>query len=433
MIANTYPASQGANGGFPTTGPIQTGYTFTATNGSAVATASPASIVSDFCATVFYNTGTVSFSGVTMTGSGTAWDSTMLYKQIEVYSSGLTGADRTWRSYVVAVNSPTSITMGHSYDGINASGRSYVLYTASAYRQVQFGVSQNVQDSSAYTCTRDSASQITLSRTYEGTTGSGKGWWSTDYTGTGYQALTNNIAADAMQTVAQYAGGATATAAAALRTQIMDYLQRDGDGRISGLKGASYWSNSARCGTDITKDLLCSGYFVSTVEANRDFGLDGIAPIAQAYIAAPTAGRLAIADAIYTAAFAMPGYSTPTAGDGNTAGIMVSGSFNYANGKAYGQPYGVGNSSAWPAARLGGVAAVTTTAKPIKARLADIAGAVDIVVDYLAADGTVTTSEACTSSACTFATDARQAYQYRVRYRNGGAATLATGSYLPIN
>jgi len=435
LISTTYPASQGAGGGFPTTQSFSTGYTFTLTNGSAVATASSASIPSDFCSVPVYTTGTVSFSGTTMMGSGTSWNSTdHAKKQIEVYLSGGAGSARTWRSYVVSVNSATSITMGHSYDQANTTGRSYALYAGASngYKQVQFGASIYSADDAAYTCTRDSASQITLSRTYEGTTGSGKGWWSNEFPGTGYQPLTNNIAVDAMNTVSQYAGSTTAAAAAVLRAQIVDYLQRDGDGRIAIYKGASYWNPSPRCGSDVTKDLMCSGYGLGTVSVNRDLGLDGIGPIAAAYIAAPTAGRLAIADETYTAAFALPGYASPTAGDGSTASIMLYNSYLYNNGKAYGQPYGVGNSSTWPAARLGGIAPATSVAKPIKARLADISGAADIVVDYLAADGTVSTSASCTSAACTFNTDGRQNYQYRVRYRNGGAATLATGSYAPV-
>jgi hypothetical protein len=433
-LITKFSISQGAAGGFPTTGNITTTTTFAPENGNPIVPASGAIVPAGFCSTPAYSTGTVSFSGTTMTGSGTAWDSSHLKKQIEVYVSGLSGADSTWRSYVVSVDSATQITMAHSYNGSNTTGRSYALFTGASngYKQVQFGTSRFVQDSSAYTCTRNSDTQITLSRPYEGTTGTGKGYWSDEFPGTGYQPLTNNIAVDAMTTVVQYAGATSAATAATYRTQIMDYLQREGDGYIELYKGTSYWNPSARCGADVTKDLMCSGFGLGTVAVNRDIGLDGIAPIASAYLAAPTEPRLARADEFYTAAFALPGYASPVAGDGSTAGIMLYNSDNYLKGKAYGQPYGVGNAAAWPAARLGGVAPLSTATKSIKARLADISGAASIVVDFLAADGTLTTSAACTSAACTISADTRQGYQYRVRYLSAGAATLATGGYAPV-
>jgi hypothetical protein len=439
-LMTKFSISAGAAGGFPTTGNITTATTFSPTNGSPIVPASGANVPGTICSTPFYATGTVSFStgSPIMTGAGGAsWDSTHLNKQIEVYATGGTGAARTWRSYVISVDSATQITMAHNFDQPNLTGLSYALYSAGAegYKQIQFGVSRFVQDTSAYTCTRNSNTQITLSRSYEGTTAVGLGYWSNEFPGTGYQALTNNIGLDAMATVAQYSTGATATAAAGYRTQIMDYLQRDGDGRVARYKGASYWAPSARCGTDITKDVMCSGFSLFTAEANRDFGLDGIGPIAAAYLAAPTAGRLAIADETYTASFGMLGYAAPFTGDGSTGGIMIPGSFNFANGKAYGQPYGVGMSSAWPAARLGGVAAVDQ--RTVQMLVSAVAGdsAVDIMLTPVTGGAPVAApcSSTATGWSCPLSVDFRTGrYLFAVRRTNATGSRTGSTTELSI-
>jgi hypothetical protein len=150
------------------------------------------------------------------------------------------------------------------------------------------------------------------------------------------------------------------------------------------------------------------------------------------YESSPTAPNLALGDLLYGNVYGDSAYTT----EGYTTNGGIANEFLLDNGlnagKWYGFQFGVGMAHQWPAVRVGGVTPISYTSKPIKARLADIAAAVDIVVDYLAADGTVSTSAACTSAACTFSTDARQNYQYRVRYRNGSAATIATGSYAPV-
>lgn len=94
---------------------------------------------------------------------------------------------------------------------------------------------------------------------------------------------------------------------------------------------------------------------------------------------------------------------------------------------------GLGRHQSWQGDRLGMMPGPNAVVKSIKARLADVTGAVDIVVDFRAADSTVTTSSPCTGAACSFSTDGRQNYQYRVRYRNGSAVTIATGQYAPVN
>jgi hypothetical protein len=150
------------------------------------------------------------------------------------------------------------------------------------------------------------------------------------------------------------------------------------------------------------------------------------------YDADPTTPRRVFGDQFYAALYGKSALTVPLlpTDDGYVNPYIDTG---LNAGKWFGFHFGVGMAHQWPAVRLGGVTPKTTTAKPIQARLGNFANAVDIVIDYLAADGTVTPSSPCTSAACTFDTDDRQNYLYRVRYRKSGGITIATGRYKPVN
>jgi hypothetical protein len=438
LLATTYPNSKWADGSYIVNPAYSTALTFNVTNGSASVTLQSGTIDSSYCAAT-YSTGTVSISGTTLTGSGTTWsggNATAAY-QIEIYGTGLTGWDATYRSYVVSVDSTTQLTLAHAYTGSNTSGLSYRLYTYNGgYNPWLFGTGQNSPDTEYYTCTYVSPTSMTLDRPYSGTTGTGagaKGYWRYFITGKSSIPFWHSIITEAMQHVKILTTGTTSTTAAAMMVTVKDYLLTRG--YFAATKGNYYGRNAVGCEPDPTRMTGCSGWNGS-VGTNRDFAIEEYGPLSYVYLDTLSSADKTLMDSLYTAAYALPGYASPSEGDGSTAGVYsTSGSntlFNAKNGKTYGQPFGVGNAPAWPAARLGGIAPLATATKSIKARLSDISGAASIVVDFLAADGTLTTSAACTSAACTISADTRQGYQYRVRYLSAGAATLATGSYAPV-
>jgi hypothetical protein len=451
LIQVKFPATVMPDGSYPNDSTYSSDILFNVTNGNAVVTRqSGSNIPSSFCDTPTYSDGTVSFSGsplrtMTRTG-GTSWSAGTGGYQIEVYGTGLSGEDATFRSYVDVQNSSSVITTAHTYTGSNTTGLSYRIISPSAYVPMVFGTATGVSDDQSYSCTWNSNDQITLTRPYGGTTRTGAsavGYWHFFLPAKSSLPFHNGgIIIEAMNYIRLFSSNSTtATAAAAIQQTLSDYILNYGYWPAT--KGAYYGVNSPGCVPDPTKQAGCAGLIRSDADnnvwspgANRDFAVNFFGPMGYAYVISPSAPKLAMLDDLYTGSFANMGYGTPTQGDGSLAGIYsISGSnlnYNARNGKTSGEPFGIGNSSAWPAARLGGIAPLATATKSIKARLADISGAASIVVDFLAADGTLTTSAACTSAACSISADTRQGYQYRVRYLSAGAATLATGSYAPV-
>jgi hypothetical protein len=290
-----------------------------------------------------------------------------------------------------------------------------------------------------YGCTWNSATSITLHRTWRGVSGPHRPY-SGNLAGNGQQPFfmgIKNYAAFLGRQVPSVASSYTTTS-----SQIGGWLRDVGydpttqslaygnlfewctPGRITPA-GSFQWTTSqcqngagnlaeGRINTSEVTAALSSLYLISGLSTDKTF-----------------------ADEAFNAEWCATGYDVGTglSCDGFGPAATVNGSLGNVALSTYKWPgfhFGMGMAHQWPAARLGGVTPKTTISKPIQARLADIPGAVDIVVDYLAADGTVTPSSPCTSAACTFATDARQNYQYRVRYRNGSAANLAVGAYLPV-
>lgn len=181
-----------------------------------------------------------------------------------------------------------------------------------------------------------------------------------------------------------------------------------------------------------------AGYSPLGLGSSRILNQEAYAASAGMYEADPTAGNRTYLDKLYGALWCSSAYNT----GGVYSGASCPGDTGYgetndasmATGDKYpGFLFGIGRAHEWPALRLGGIPAPVLVPKPIRARLADISGAVDIVVDYLAPDGSVSTSSPCTVAACTFSVNTVEGtYQYQVRYRNGSTATLASSGYLPV-
>jgi hypothetical protein len=279
-----------------------------------------------------------------------------------------------------------------------------------------------------------SGTTATLDRNYTGTSGN-KGVIVSSIVGFGNQPFMHGLMVGVIATYtydAMVFHGDTAEAAKALSMATLgaQWLRGSDAFKSSGhyLYGASLFLNcvAAPDSDGCTGDTVLNG--------------EGMRGPAAVYLLSPSTALLNNGDELYTSVWCKPtgGWTCGTAGYGTYGSYLDDGAFMLDKTSAlinkwFGFFFGYGFGSTWPVARAGGIVPKTTTAKPIQARLANISGAVDIVVDYLAADGTVSTSSPCTSAACTFATDARQGYLYRVRYRNGSAATLATGQYLPVN
>jgi len=288
-------------------------------------------------------------------------------------------------------------------------------------------------------CTVTDDAHIALTAGYPGPTGTAYVGLRSNFNGYGWQPLFAGIKAFQVGYSTDAAVGATKTAYASVLAGVTDWVKTKGYDPAT--KGVVYARGYGACepvlvSTDTThfgqRNVNCN-YSLNPsagLPAARVGLSEPLNAFRQIYVANPTGANQLLGDTVYAALWGQSYCSAAVCGDGVLNDFSTNPSL--ALGKWYGFQFGVGMSHQWPAVRLGGVTPKTTTAKPIQARLADVAGAVDIVVDYLAANSSVNTSAPCTSAACTFATDDRQAYQYRVRYRNSGGANLAVGEYAPV-
>jgi hypothetical protein len=97
--------------------------------------------------------------------------------------------------------------------------------------------------------------------------------------------------------------------------------------------------------------------------------------------------------------------------------------------KWFGQYFGFGDYSAWPAVRLGGVASTTTRQVYIGFSLAGVANAAKVVAVVTAPDGT-STSTTCVTSPCvvTVPRADQPGYSIRTQYQSAGGVVLASSS-----
>ncbi len=410
----------------------------TLTNG--LKTGTGTGFTNNFCESIATGTGSVTNGSATMTG--TSIPAVSGVQSISV--SGLrSGQPFSWQGGWSG--SGSSVTLSGLWAGTSGS---VTWITHSDQNHTMFADSQtDTQFNVANPCIYNSSTSITLAKPWGGTTGA-KNWYRGNLVGAGMQPFMGGIKALEYYFAKLATTGATQTAYTTLGTEIAGWIKDTGyDSRSKGLfygrgfgaceppvnpPGFDQSTFTSSPAFDYSVSGCQYGFGLGAVSAARALNSEAQNALRLVYEADPTTPNRDFGDNFYCAQW----------GDAalTTGGLCTNNGFanDYATnsalsaGKWYGFQFGVGMAHQWPAVRLGGVTPRTDVAKPIMARLADVSGAVDIVVDYMAATGLVSQSSPCTVAACTFDTDARQNYQYRVRYRNGSAVTLATGQYVPV-
>jgi len=287
-------------------------------------------------------------------------------------------------------------------------------------------------------CDYVSPTSLTLFRPYPGT--SGNRWRSrSNVLGYGQQPFFAGISTFSNRYATKGATGSTATNFQTMTTNVANWVKNNGYDPVT--KGLLYANVTPMC-DPILADANPSVVLYRNVGCNytsnsggkgasRELLAEAQTAFTEIYQADPSPANLAIGDDAYASLYGQSYCGAATCGDG------VGNEKSYDNaldfGKWYGFQFGIGMAHQWAAVRQGGVTAPVLVAKPIAPRLADISGAVDIVVDYLAPSGLITSSSPCTSAACTVDVNTVQGtYQYRVRYRNGSAVNLSVGKWTPV-
>jgi hypothetical protein len=298
---------------------------------------------------------------------------------------------------------------------------------------------------------------ITLNAPYTGATCSPCGYEvSTDdqHLGWGSNVYAMGIAARGMHyaanSLAAYGDATDAAYARMLAVNANSWLINVG--RRSDTNGVNYGADFVNCAAPIAQsNELCSR--AANVEESVGYSAEAADGWTSMYLYNQDSATKAVMDAMYNQMWAKPGTcpagsticnSTVTSScyagpcylaqfDPTVDGSMLNG---YGTGipqpKWFGQFFGFGNYSSWPAARLGGVAPSTTRQIYIGFSLGSIANATQVVVTVTAPNGSLT-STTCISSPCqvTIPRVDQPGYSVRLQYQSAGGTVLAS-SIVPV-
>ena len=291
-----------------------------------------------------------------------------------------------------------------------------------------------IWDVNAYTCTYDSPTQITLNTAYTGPTGTRLfgNTVNVPLVGQGTQPFVLGIPAIMAWRINRALNN---TSGSSLLTGANDYIRNLGFNSANnglyygrGFPGCEPPTNYVNClngGTDIGD------------EGARFFAAEPLASFAFREIISPDASNRTRADLHYGRNFGRDGgpstngeYYTPFYG---TTAFTVMGD---KKAKDFGFAYGVGRASAWPAARVGGVAPPSLVSRSVQPRLADRPGALSMRVTAIRPNGDASSSATCTTGPCTVQIDTRMGtgWNLRIEYFSGasGTGTVLTSATQPV-
>src|SRR5271157_188194 len=182
----------------------------------------------------------------------------------------------------------------------------------------------------------------------------------------------------------------------------------------------------------------------TTISESLGWSAEGLVGLMSTYAYSGDSATKAAADAMYNQMWANPNVpcsnpcdNTATAGGnymtqldaslGTGTAFMLDGT--PPSPKWFGQYFGFGDYSAWPAVRLGGVASTTTRQVYIAFSLAGVPNAAKVVAVVTAPDGT-TTSTNCVTSPCvvTVPRADQPGNSIQTQYQSAGGAVLASSS-----
>jgi hypothetical protein len=401
------------------------------TSGSAVGTGTniPAS---GLCAGVASGTGAATSGSGIVTGTG-------LISGTRIAITGTrNGAPFTqWASYTL--NSDSRITLNHSAAWQGDTG-SIAWMIDSAMSALVFGqTADDATMSENWSCIRNSATQITLNRPWDGPSGT-------------HFSYTSNVAGKASQPYmlgikqsgfrwGSYA--ASANGNPALASDFVNLFKAAGTWEQSTgfdpITNGFYYSRGMNMCEPITPASMGNGSCYSDADAftnynqaaERVLSAENSASL-RSYYDAQNGSNAAVAwgDRTYGSCYGNPAYTTAgvyTATDGNTCD-SANGNLNDTAvhiGKWTGFFFGMGMAHQWPAVRMGGVAPAANRTLKIGFNLSNVPNATGVMATVTLPSGAVTTYN-CPSSPCSVAADARQGSPVvQWQYTGSGGQILA--------
>ena len=349
-------------------------------------------------------------------------------------STTVTGNSTTWNCSQLAEFTNLAIWFWHSaaasYPASNAAG-----------------------DPTFYTITGcGSATQLTITPAYAGASCSNCGFevsLNDGYVGWGNSGYAVGIGTRAMFYAASALTPTDPTDAATTKTvgvNASNWIRNRA--QIAGIPGVAYGVDYVNCPypPSVSNTACSKASSFSNVLGFSAEAADGWMSMYQA--TGDTATKTAM-DAMYNQMWANP--SVPCSGPCNTAvtascslppcymtqfdpsvnGFMLAplGAGEPPPPKWFGQYFGFGDYSSWPAVRLGGAAASATQQVYITFSLASVANAANVLVAITAPNG-ITTSTSCTASPCavTLPRADQPGYSIQLQYQSAGGAVLASSS-----
>ncbi len=426
--------------------------TFVAQKGSNIMTLTPATaasapLSSTFCGDdqVITRTGTLSLSTrMTVAGVGTTLTKATAGQIIQITSTR-NGVPWAQSSLIARVDSDNVIELANEWQGDMPAAVSswrilgggiqntgYVTQFFAGTDSTGVLLPNQIDSDNWYWCTMSSPSTITLDKPYTGNTDTSRGGSSwrrittQDVTGRGTQPFMLGITAWGLNLASSALATTNSTAASQYKTlarAVAGFLSNEAFDPVT--QGTYYgYSNFSDCvGVQETAAdphvSLCSG---GTTTTARDYTVEGISALSQAYLSAGTPADRNTIDVRETALYASPGFSSPTPGDGNSVD-MLNCCDQFTLTKYYGQVYTVGQAYQWPAARLGGVAPARPRAVAIPFAVNPTAAA---TITVTAPSGAVSTYKCGSTSPCTVTVDDRQgSHWYRIQYLSAAGTVVA--------
>lgn len=406
-------------------------------NGSGTATLySGSTIDSSYCNAGYQSGGTISIDvdSITVTGTGTNFVGSG-GKWILLQGT-LSGQPHFETSKILSSPTPTSteITLQFPWRGdadsidwfkvVNSVSDKPTVSFEQVDASNQLPTPRVYERDLLYGCDYESPTSITLSRVYEGDTSASNVYRRTLRTnGVFYFApVTTQPFMDGLRTHAYYIAhkameGFDSEISDGFLTKMGDVIGSMYDTRNLDTNGVRYFRTSPICYPEPSDGTRTQCDWTYDTQ-DRDGWLESI--IGHSFLGLETGDTQG--DAVYRWLYAAPGYPAPVDGDGSYSPVTTGG-----NEKSFGQAFGHGGGSTWPAARLGGQAAQDLRTHYSSFSLPS--GASDVKYETITAQGS-TIETVCSSSPCSVQVD-RRAGRVRARwtFRDGSQNTVAKSDW----
>lgn len=346
-----------------------------------------------------------------------------------VWLNGYYGCGGTTAS---VTNGSTSVTISGATNGCTTATINSVLFGAT----ISGGQATTNGDGTAYNVSAyPSSTQITLASPYADSTGT-KSWFVNVLTGKGLQPFMTGIQIRAMEAAYLATSDSTwRTWIAALDTWVRTYGPQPANTSHGGL----YYGRAGTCepmpdnyalGSCGTTEIAGTSDQKVWAERYLTGYLYGAMSVAE--LASGDSSRRTLVDRLADYCWWYTDYAVAGTNDGQYCREYYEATITGSKFKTFGNTFGVGNSAAWPTARAGGVAAVSTRTVTISgvAPSSAHASATQVRCTLRLPDGTTSVSTV-SSPPCSVTADLRQGSQHmmRLEYLTAGNAVVASGDW----